>query len=227
MTSSDEYEDEEQQQEIDLAPLNRHPTAGQHQRRAPIARRRSRARSELLSQAQSSRSCKNAFSANDPTDDCKAKSVSPSTDDSSNDSTNSLAAIVQQSDNLSYVSATTSQDSVSWSYLPSDLRGHLEYHHHLTYHHWFFRYDTTHFLRTILVEHALAYEPLLYAVVGFAAFQKTLKTRTGKIQDFLGYYNKSVTLLRKSSADGQKHTDATILTILQLATFEVRWSLFV
>lgn len=170
--SSDEYEDEEQQQEIDLAPSDRHPSMEQYQRRAPTARRRSQARSDTLSQTQSSRSCKNAFSANDPTDDCEDKSLSPSIDDSSNDSTNSPAAIVQQTDNHSYVSTITSQDSVPWSHLPHDLQRHLEYHHHLTYHHWFFRYDITHFLRSILVEHALAYDPLLYAVVGFAAFQK-------------------------------------------------------
>ena len=224
MVSSDEYEDEEQQQEFDLAPSNSHPIMEQYQVRAPTARRRSRARSEILNQTQISRSFKDVFSANDPTDDRKNKSLSPSTDNSSNDTTNSLAANVQQSDNLSYVSATTSQDSVPsvpWSHLPSDLQRHLEYHQHLTYHHWFFRYDMTHFLRSILVEHALAYDPLLYAVVGFAAFQRALKNHTGKIQDFLGYYNKSVILLRKSLADGQKHTDATLLTILQLATFEV------
>ena len=67
------------------------------------------------------------------------------------------------------------------------------------------------------------YEPLLYAVVGFAAFHSTLKKHNGKIQDFLGYYNKSVSLLRKSLSSGQRHTDATMMTILQLAAFEVRF----
>ena len=62
---------------------------------------------------------------------------------------------------------------------------------------------------------------LLYAVVGFAAFQLTVTRSDGKIQDFLGYYNTSVSLLRKSLVENQKHTDATMLTILQLATFEV------
>lgn len=51
-----------------------------------------------------------------------------------------------------------------------------------------------------------------------------MKQPDGQIQDFLGYYNRSVSLLRKSLASGQRHTDATLLTILQLATIEVRYS---
>lgn len=43
----------------------------------------------------------------------------------------------------------------------------------------------------------------------------------GKIQDYLGYYNKSVSLLIKSLGMNTR-TDAAMLTILQLATFEVR-----
>ncbi|KAL8731420.1 MAG: hypothetical protein Q9166_003395 [cf. Caloplaca sp. 2 TL-2023] len=90
----------------------------------------------------------------------------------------------------------------------------------MTYHHYFFRHDANYFLHHILIEQALSYEPLLHAVTSFAAFQAALGKPDGKIQDFLGYYNRSVSLLRKSLASGQKHTDATLLTILQLATIE-------
>ena len=154
--------------------------------------------------------------------DGKEKSLSPSTDGSSSLSvTSSLMASVSNPNKLSPVSTVTSQESASWSYLPSDLQQHLNYHQQLTYHYWFFKHDANRFIHTILIEHALGYDPLLYAIVGFAAFQRALKDQDGRIQDFLGYYNTSVTLLRKSLANGQKHTDATLLTILQLATFEV------
>lgn len=49
----------------------------------------------------------------------------------------------------------------------------------------------------------------------------TVKRHKGRMQDFLGYYDKSVSLLRKSLAGGQIYTDGTFLTTLQLATFEV------
>ena len=49
----------------------------------------------------------------------------------------------------------------------------------------------------------------------------TVKRQNGRIQDFLGYYDKAVSLLRKSLAGGQVYEDATLLTTLQLATFEV------
>lgn len=126
----------------------------------------------------------------------------------------------------SSVSTTdASQEDRAWSHLSQDLQFYLNYHTtRLNYLHYFFKHDANYFLHNILVEHALQYDPLLYAVVGFAAFQLTVTRPDGKIQDFLGYYNKSVSLLRKSLVENQKHTDATMLTILQLATFEVRWT---
>lgn len=128
-------------------------------------------------------------------------------------------------DKSSSVSTDVSQEDRIWSHLSPDLQFYLEYHTtRLTYHHYFFKHDANHFLHNILIEHALKYDPLLYAVVGFSAFQLTVTRADGKIQDFLGYYNKSVSLLRKSLVENQKHTDATMLTILQLATFEVRWT---
>lgn len=113
-------------------------------------------------------------------------------------------------------------ETVLWAHLPADLQFYLDYHrNHLDHHVYFFRHRCDYFLHTILLTLALTYEPLLYSVVGFAAFQMALKEPSGQIEDFLGYYNKSVTGLRKSLAGGQAHSDTMILTILQLATFEV------
>lgn len=151
------------------------------------------------------------------------KSMSPLTDASSpHSSSRSASAALKNSATLSSVSTTTSRESTPWSHLPADLQHYLYYHQsHLTYEYYFFKYDADQFLHTVFLEHALSYEPLLYAVVGFAAFRFTLNQSEGKIQDFLQYYNKSVSLLRRSLQSGQKHTDSTMLTILQLAAFEV------
>jgi hypothetical protein len=71
------------------------------------------------------------------------------------------------------------------------------------------------------LELAVRNEPLWYAVVGFAAYYHTLTKPDGRIQDFLGYYNKSVSLLRLSIQRNKRHNLATLLTILQLASIEV------
>lgn len=127
----------------------------------------------------------------------------------------------RQLDNLTSESSM-SPEKVSFSHLPQHQRFYLEYlREHITYHHYFFRNNANYFLHNILIEHALSYEPLLHAVVGFAAFHATLGKSDGRIQDFLGFYNKAVSLLRKSLAGGQRHTVTMLLTILQLATFEV------
>jgi hypothetical protein len=100
------------------------------------------------------------------------------------------------------------------------MQFYLEYSRtHLTKHHWQMKLDGKGFLSKTLIEVALRFEPLLYAVVGFAAYHYTLTKPEGRLKDFLGYYQKSVHLLRQTFK--QKPTLATILTILQLATIEV------
>ena len=146
-------------------------------------------------------------------------SLSPSTDASSVPA--SLG--YDKPEKLSSVSTDASQEDKAWSHLTSDLQFYLDYHKtYLNFHHYQFKHDANHFLHHILIEQALRYEPLLFAVAGFAAYHSTVKRPNGKIQGFLGYYNKSVSLLRKSLFNNEKHTDATMLTILQLAAFEVR-----
>lgn len=91
----------------------------------------------------------------------------------------------------------------------------------MSHYHYFMKYDSTDYMRTTLLEIAIRNESLLYAVVGFAAYHHTLTRPNGKIQDFLKYYNKSISLLRVSIRMNQKQNVATLLTILQLASFEV------
>lgn len=179
------------------------------------------------SRKQSHRSPSKAKSPSKATSILTDKSLSPSTDASSTFSaSHSASASSRKLGKLTSDSSNTSKESspskLELSHLPRDLQFFLDYHqNHLTHHHYFFKHDAGRFLHTTFLEIAVKSDPLLYAVVGFAAFHHTLRKHNGKIQDFLHYYNKSVSLLRKSLQSGKKNTDATLLTILQLATFEV------
>lgn len=107
--------------------------------------------------------------------------------------------------------------------LPEDLRFYLIFHQEfLNYHHFFQKQNSETFIRQTIIDLALQYEPLLYAVVGFAAYHHSLQTGTGKLSTFLKYYNKALSLLRKSLGSGEKHSEATLITVLVLTTFEVR-----
>ena len=77
-------------------------------------------------------------------------------------------------------------------------------------------------MKKTFLEIALNFEPLMYAVVAFAAYHNALSREDGKVKDFLDAYNKSVSLLRQSLAKTDRHSLSTLLTILQLATIEVR-----
>ena len=126
------------------------------------------------------------------------------------------------SDHGSPVTSPIPEDEIySYSQLRPELRDLMRYHHvHIGFHHYFFRQDATQFVKDLLPSAALGYEPLLYAVCGFAAYHRAV-AQDGKIEDFLGYYHKAVTLLLKSLKSGQEHTEGTLMTVLQLATFEV------
>lgn len=110
----------------------------------------------------------------------------------------------------------------SWSHLPADLQFYLTYYcQNITYVHYAMRSNYEGFIHTLILDVALGNEPLLYAVVGFSAFQYAVEKQECKIQDFLQYYNKAVSLLLSSLRKGVKHTTGTLLAILQLATIEV------
>lgn len=106
--------------------------------------------------------------------------------------------------------------------LPDDLRFYLNFHQDfLTPPHFFLRQPSSHFVHHSLIELALQYEPLLYALVAFSAYHHSLHTPGGKLYTFLKYYNKALVLLRKSLGSGEEHTEATLCTVLVLTTFEV------
>ena len=151
----------------------------------------------------------------------KEKSLSPSTDETKSQGNMSVSS---PSEKLSTVSSNTTQDDHLFSNLKTDQQFYLTYHQQsLNHNYYFFKQDLASFVHDTLIKAALSYDPLLYAVVGFSAFHYALSQPDGKITDFLKYYNKSVSLLRKALSSGRKHTDSTIFTILQLATFEVRY----
>ncbi|TVY49462.1 hypothetical protein LOCC1_G000576 [Lachnellula occidentalis] len=112
-------------------------------------------------------------------------------------------------------------DKSDWQYLPADIQFYLTYFcENITHLHYALKYDSEDFIRTRFLDVALENEALLYAIVGFSAFQRTLHNPQGKIQDFLQYYNKAVSLLLKSLKRGERHSNGTLLAILQLATIE-------
>ena len=92
----------------------------------------------------------------------------------------------------------------------------------MTYYHYFFKIDTTDWIHTDFIDLAISFEPLLYAVTGFAAYHHTIRHKpNGSVSTFLQYYSKSLSLLRKHLENQPKSfTEAVILTVLQLATFE-------
>lgn len=109
-----------------------------------------------------------------------------------------------------------------WSHLPADFQYYLgSFCKNITHYHYCLPNDPDGFFSSLLLNIALHNEALLNAVVGFSAYHETLKNENGKVEDFLKYYNKSVTLLLSSLKRKEPQTVATIVTILQLATIEV------
>lgn len=119
---------------------------------------------------------------------------------------------------------STRPGPTEWAHLPSDLRFYLDYfYENLTHYTYCMVLDVDDLCRTFLPSTAIrtGNEALLYAVVGFSAYHYTMQNPNGQIQDFLQYYNKSVTLLLNSFKKRERQSIATLLTILQLATIEV------
>jgi hypothetical protein len=122
----------------------------------------------------------------------------------------------------SILSSASDNLKIDWSHLPPDLQFYLNYFYtNITHLHYAIKFDSSNFLKTLFIDTALKNEALLYAVVGFSAFQRTLHNAEGKIQDFLQYYNKAVSLLLQSLRKGDRRSTGTLLAVLQLATIEV------
>ncbi|KAJ4362991.1 hypothetical protein N0V83_010108 [Neocucurbitaria cava] len=107
------------------------------------------------------------------------------------------------------------------SAMARDLQFYLNYfQNHITIHHYSLKRDTHNFLKGEFLARAMKFEPLKYAVAGYAAFFHTLSQPDGRISTFLQFYNESVSRLRVSITKNKKQGLATFLTILQLAAIE-------
>lgn len=144
-----------------------------------------------------------------------------SLDPSSSPSTESSSRFESMSVRSASISHTT-LDLLNSSRLSEDLRFYLNYHQEfISTEHFFLRSSSERFIHGSIIELAMGYDPLLYALVGFAAYHHTLHAPGGKLYTFLKYYNKALVLLRKSLGSGEEHTEATLCTVLVLTTFEV------
>ncbi|KAF1980057.1 hypothetical protein BU23DRAFT_1417 [Bimuria novae-zelandiae CBS 107.79] len=105
--------------------------------------------------------------------------------------------------------------------LRKDLAFYLDYFkNHMSAHHYSLKHDTSKFFNTDYLEHAMKYPPLLYAVVGYAAYFHTLSQPNARIHTFLQYYDESISRLRANIMKTKKQELSTLLTILQLAAIE-------
>jgi len=103
-----------------------------------------------------------------------------------------------------------------------DVNFYLDYfRNHITVHHYSLKRDTHNFLKGDFLAHALKFEPLKYAVAGYAAYFHTLSQPDGRMSTFLHFYNESVSRLRSTITKNKKQGLTTFLTILQLASIEV------
>ncbi|GAW20169.1 hypothetical protein ANO14919_096660 [Xylariales sp. No.14919] len=110
-----------------------------------------------------------------------------------------------------------------WTHLHKDLQYHLGYFcDNITHFSYGVPNDPDDFFKSALPSLAVSEgnEALLYAVVGFSAYHSTLRHPHGKVEDFLGYYNKSVTMLLGSLKRRDGQNLPTLLAMLQLATIE-------
>ncbi|KAJ4300349.1 hypothetical protein N0V88_003022 [Collariella sp. IMI 366227] len=83
-----------------------------------------------------------------------------------------------------------------WTFLPHELQFYLGYfYENITHYHYCAVDDADGFFRTILTGLAIRDEALLYAVVGFSAYHHAMRNPNGRINEFLQYYSRSVTLL--------------------------------
>ena len=118
----------------------------------------------------------------------------------------------------------------SWWAWPDDVRRYLSYHQTgLSHHCYGIRCESGSFFRTTFLETALddPSHTLLYAIVAFSCYHYRIQADDVgvSVDTFLEYYNKSILLLRESIAR-TKPGIAMLLTILQLATIEVCFSMF-
>ncbi|EUC36145.1 hypothetical protein COCCADRAFT_88870 [Bipolaris zeicola 26-R-13] len=143
---------------------------------------------------------------------CLDQSVSPSTEASS-----TVPPTVRPS--LSRKGSAQPAKPVQGS--TRDLQFYLNYfRNHMSVHHYSLKRDTRGWLKGDFMHWVMKFEPLKYAVAGYAAYFHTLSQPDGRISTFLQYYNESVSRLRMAIEKNKKQGLATFLTILQLASIE-------
>ncbi|KAF2850531.1 hypothetical protein T440DRAFT_91013 [Plenodomus tracheiphilus IPT5] len=107
------------------------------------------------------------------------------------------------------------------SAMARDLQFYLNYFQtHITVHHYSLKRDEHNFFKGDFLSRAMKFEPLKYAIAGYAAYFHTLSQPDGRMSNFLQFYNESVSRLRISITKNKKQGLATFLTILQLASIE-------
>ncbi|KAH9868827.1 hypothetical protein J1614_007902 [Plenodomus biglobosus] len=107
------------------------------------------------------------------------------------------------------------------SAMARDLQFYLNYFQtHITVHHYSLKRDEHNFFKGDFLSRAMKFEPLKYAVAGYAAYFHTLSQPDGRMSNFLQFYNESVSRLRVSITKNKKQGLPTFLTILQLASIE-------
>lgn len=112
--------------------------------------------------------------------------------------------------------------TIEHTHLPPDFQNYLQFFQkNMTNYHYGLAVDEDDFFNSELPSVAVTFEPLLNALVGFAAYHVTLQNPNGKLDDFLQYYNRSVTQLLRLLKRERTHNVHVLLTILQLATIEV------
>lgn len=140
--------------------------------------------------------------------------VSPTTTQPFNSTFNALSQDM--------IATNPAEGAPNWSHLSNDVQKYLGYFGaRITNYHYLIPYDGDNFFTSVLLHYAVRHEPLLNAVVGFAAYHAALQDLNGNLHDFLSYYNKSVTLILTSLKAKEAYTPEVLLTILQLAAIEV------
>jgi hypothetical protein len=156
-----------------------------------------------------------------------ASTLDQSTSPTSTEASSTVPGVMHQS--LSRRSSTqATKTALPTKVVPAankDVQFYLAYFRdHITYHHYSLKYDYHNFFKGDFLAQAIKFEPLKYAVAGYAAYFHTISQPDGRMSTFLQFYNESVSRLRMYLTKSKKQGLATLLTILQLASFEVSMS---
>lgn len=108
------------------------------------------------------------------------------------------------------------------SSLEKPIAFYIDYHQRfISFHHYGLSHASKSFVQNYLPEEAQNDSALYYALVAFAAFQYNMTLPGGQLMTFLGYYSKSMSLLRKALRIQKEPSLTSVLTVLQLTLLEV------